>query len=391
MARWSPGRAGAAAAGPQRRARFRGPAALAARCNGAQGRLRGGQGMSRFRSIAVIGGGAWGTALAATIRRAGGNVAIWRARPKSLPRSIRRMRTRPSCLAWRSIRRLRRPAIWRRRPVRMRCCWSCRRNSCAASRRLSQRICRWRRRSSSRPRASNAATGAAMGEIVAELLPRNPWAVLSGPTFAIEVARGLPTAVTLAATDPALGRELVAAIGTASFRPYLGDDPVGCEIGGAVKNVLAIACGIVTGRGMGDNARAGPDHARPVRDGAARRRQGRQAGDADGAVGAGRSGPDLYGDAVAQLLARRGFGIRAEPGASAGRTQLGRRRSRDRPQPSPSWPSASASTCRSWRRSMPSCIMRPSSMRRSAACSRVPSKPRNCPAEVPLYRRRPLG
>jgi glycerol-3-phosphate dehydrogenase (NAD(P)+) len=88
------------------------------------------------------------------------------------------------------------------------------------------------------------------------VLPNNPWAVLSGPTFAIEVARGLPTAVTLAAGDPALGRDLVETIGTASFRPYLGDDRIGCEIGGAVKNVLAIACGIVTGRGLGDNARA---------------------------------------------------------------------------------------------------------------------------------------
>src|SRR6202000_3104754 len=99
-------------------------------------------------------------------------------------------------------------------------------------------------------------SGATMGEVLAETLPSNPFAVLSGPTFAIEVARGLPTAVTLAARDQDLGADLVAALGTQTFRPYLSDDPVGCEIGGAVKNVLAIACGIVSGRGLGDNARA---------------------------------------------------------------------------------------------------------------------------------------
>jgi glycerol-3-phosphate dehydrogenase (NAD(P)+) len=99
-------------------------------------------------------------------------------------------------------------------------------------------------------------TGALMSEIAAAALPGSDLAVLSGPTFAGEVARGLPTAVTLAATDQALGRALIAALGTRSFRPYLGDDVVGAEIGGAVKNVLAIACGIVAGRRLGDNARA---------------------------------------------------------------------------------------------------------------------------------------
>jgi glycerol-3-phosphate dehydrogenase (NAD(P)+) len=95
-----------------------------------------------------------------------------------------------------------------------------------------------------------------MGEVLAAELPDHPQAVLSGPTFAAEVARGLPTAVTLAVSDPDLGHALMALIGTPSFRPYLSDDPVGCQIGGAVKNVLAIACGIVSGRGLGDNARA---------------------------------------------------------------------------------------------------------------------------------------
>jgi glycerol-3-phosphate dehydrogenase (NAD(P)+) len=97
---------------------------------------------------------------------------------------------------------------------------------------------------------------ALMTEVVAETLPGAPVAVLSGPTFAKEVAAGLPTAITLATTDAALGARLVEMIGSTAFRPYLSDDPVGAEIGGAVKNVIAIACGIMVGRGLGDNARA---------------------------------------------------------------------------------------------------------------------------------------
>jgi glycerol-3-phosphate dehydrogenase (NAD(P)+) len=99
-------------------------------------------------------------------------------------------------------------------------------------------------------------SGALMSEVAAAALPGARLAILSGPTFAGEVARGLPTAVTLASADQELGGALIAALGTRSFRPYLGDDVVGAEIGGAVKNVLAIACGIVAGRRLGDNARA---------------------------------------------------------------------------------------------------------------------------------------
>ena len=93
-------------------------------------------------------------------------------------------------------------------------------------------------------------------EIAAALQPDRPLAVLSGPSFAAEVAARLPTAVTLAAVDLALAQRLVAALGSAEFRPYASSDPIGVGIGGALKNVLAIACGIVVGRGLGDNARA---------------------------------------------------------------------------------------------------------------------------------------
>jgi glycerol-3-phosphate dehydrogenase (NAD(P)+) len=101
-----------------------------------------------------------------------------------------------------------------------------------------------------------AGTMALMSDIAAELHPQSPIAVLSGPTFAAEVARGLPTAVTLACTDAAAARALSQRLARPTFRPYASDDVTGAEIGGAVKNVLAIACGVVAGRKLGENAQA---------------------------------------------------------------------------------------------------------------------------------------
>lgn len=95
-----------------------------------------------------------------------------------------------------------------------------------------------------------------MTEVLAETAPQARAAVLSGPSFAGEVARGLPTAVTLACPHEALGRELAEAVATSTFRPYLATDMIGAEIGGAIKNVLAIACGVVEGRGLGRSAHA---------------------------------------------------------------------------------------------------------------------------------------
>lgn len=99
-------------------------------------------------------------------------------------------------------------------------------------------------------------TGQLMGEVAAEAAPGRPIAVLSGPTFAREVALGLPTAITLACAEAGLCGALSAAIARPRFRPYASDDVIGAEIGGAVKNVLAIACGVVAGAGLGENARA---------------------------------------------------------------------------------------------------------------------------------------
>ncbi len=95
-----------------------------------------------------------------------------------------------------------------------------------------------------------------MTQVLAETIPQAQAAVLSGPSFAREVAKGMPTAVTLACPDPGCAEALAELIATPTFRPYFATDMIGAEAGGAVKNVLAIACGIVEGRDLGRSAHA---------------------------------------------------------------------------------------------------------------------------------------
>lgn len=95
-----------------------------------------------------------------------------------------------------------------------------------------------------------------MSEVVREVFPENPVAVLSGPNFADEIAKGLPAATTIAADNVAIDKALVSILGTPTFRTYNTEDIIGAQIGGAVKNVLAIACGISAGKGFGENAKA---------------------------------------------------------------------------------------------------------------------------------------
>ena len=99
-------------------------------------------------------------------------------------------------------------------------------------------------------------SGALLSEMLAEELPQAQIAVLSGPTFAEEAAKNKPTALTLACKNEELGKQLVTTLGTPTFRPYYSSDVIGVQIGGAVKNVMAIAAGIVAGKQAGDNARA---------------------------------------------------------------------------------------------------------------------------------------
>lgn len=101
------------------------------------------------------------------------------------------------------------------------------------------------------------ATGGLLSEVAAEIVPDQPYAVLSGPNFAHEAAKGLPAAATFAThAKHADAAHWAGAFSSRSFRPYLSHDPVGAEISGAVKNVIAIACGIVDGKGLGQNAKA---------------------------------------------------------------------------------------------------------------------------------------
>ena len=207
--------------------------------------------MQRF---GIIGGGAWGTALAQVLRRAGRDVLLW-AHEKETVAAINRDHVNtpflpgialdPAIVATTELAALRADVLLLAPPAQHL------RAICTAL------APAWR----SAPvvictKGIEEASGALMSEVAAAILPRASLAVLSGPTFAAEVARGLPTAVTLAAADAGLGQRVIAAMGTREFRPYLSDDVAGAQIGGAVKNVLAIACGIIMGRGLGDNARA---------------------------------------------------------------------------------------------------------------------------------------
>lgn len=99
-------------------------------------------------------------------------------------------------------------------------------------------------------------TGALLTEVLERELPHHAAAALSGPGFAADIARGLPTAMTIAARDAALAERVAQTLSTRTFRLYASDDRVGVQLGGALKNVLAIACGIVEGAGLGESARA---------------------------------------------------------------------------------------------------------------------------------------
>lgn len=220
-------------------------------------------GPTAFQRVAVIGGGAWGTALALTAQRARRSVTLW-AREKAVVEAVARTRRNPflpsielpenivvtddlnAALDRSQLVVLVIPSQHLRSVAR--------RVERVLPRGVPVVIC---------SKGVEAETGLLMSQVIAEEMPDRPQAVLSGPTFAIEVAQNQPTAATVAAPledegfDPGhLAARVAVTFATPSFRPYLSDDVTGVEIGGAVKNVLAIACGIAAGRGMGSNTRA---------------------------------------------------------------------------------------------------------------------------------------
>ncbi|MBA2770911.1 MAG: NAD(P)-dependent glycerol-3-phosphate dehydrogenase [Sphingomonas sp.] len=203
--------------------------------------------------IAIIGGGAWGTALAQVAARAGQPVLLWAREPEVvasindghenllfLPgqklgpaiRATADINDIADCGAWLVVT----PAQHMRAVL-----------EAAPAGTAPMVLC---------SKGIEERSGELLHQVARAVRPGAPIAVLSGPTFAHEVAAGLPTAVTLAAEDGQLGEALRSRLVRPTFRIYVSDDVAGAEVGGAVKNVLAIACGVVEGRGLGQNARA---------------------------------------------------------------------------------------------------------------------------------------
>ena len=211
--------------------------------------------MASFDSVAVIGGGAYGTALACAAMRAGRRVTLY-ARSAETAAQMHTTRQNPklpgvSIDAGITITADLAEAA-RANIILLAVPSQSLRDAAAA---LAPHL------SPSSPVVACAkgierGTHKFMTEVIAEALPNATPAILSGPNFANDVARGLPTAVTLAAKDETLASNLVQALGSSTFRPYHSTDVRGVEIGGAAKNVLAIAAGIVEGRKLGASALA---------------------------------------------------------------------------------------------------------------------------------------
>ncbi|NQV54765.1 MAG: NAD(P)-dependent glycerol-3-phosphate dehydrogenase [Rhodospirillales bacterium] len=206
--------------------------------------------------IGIIGAGAWGTALATAVVRAGSDVVI-QAHEAEVADAINKSHENEMYLRGITLD----PAI--RATTKLADAVASDAVLLAAPAQHMRRVCE-----DAKPHwpagvpAIICAKGveqnscALMSEVVAETMPRVPIAVLSGPTFAAEVAEDKPTAVTLACADEMIAKVMMETLSSPHFRIYRSDDVIGAQIGGAVKNVLAIACGIVEGRRLGDNIRA---------------------------------------------------------------------------------------------------------------------------------------
>jgi glycerol-3-phosphate dehydrogenase (NAD(P)+) len=206
--------------------------------------------------VGIVGGGAWGTALAQSLRRAGRDVLLW-AREPEVVAGINEKHVNDPFLpglaldpAIRATAKLsdvtRGDALLMVAPAQ---------HVRAVSEQLKPHL------PSGQPivlcaKGIEQASGRLMGDVLGEILPEAPRAVLSGPSFAADVARGLPTALTIACANEPMGHALAERLGNRNLRLYWTSDLVGVELGGALKNVLAIAAGIVDGKGLGASAHA---------------------------------------------------------------------------------------------------------------------------------------
>lgn len=204
--------------------------------------------------IGLIGAGAFGTALANSFATAGQEVLLW-GRDKTIVDAINHAHTNPSYLSGVTLSK-RLYAV-----AELEALSSCSVIICATPAQTTREIVALLSWASSKEIVLTAkgierGTGALQSEIVAEAMPRASAAVLSGPSFASEIAAGKPTALTLGVMDQARGRVLQEQLSSERLRLYLSNDPIGVQLGGALKNVIAIAAGIISGAGFGESARA---------------------------------------------------------------------------------------------------------------------------------------
>lgn len=206
--------------------------------------------------ISVIGAGAWGTALGAVIARATGRETILWARRREVADAINRTHCNPELLpgvdlppalhATAALREAAADVMVVAVPAQhVRTVMSLLSGAVPAGAALV--LC---------AKGIERTSGYLMSEVIADILPTARVAILSGPSFAGEVAQGLPTALALATDDAGLADRVQGVFAGSALRLYANDDPIGTQIGGAAKNVLAIACGIAMGAGYGENARA---------------------------------------------------------------------------------------------------------------------------------------
>lgn len=208
-----------------------------------------------IQRIAVLGGGAWGTALALTCARAGRQVMLWEQEPDNAASLEQKRESRflPGVRLDNGIKVTRDLAETASSNAIL---------IVVPAQAMRSVITSLAKSNAERTPLIACAKGIEHGthkfmtEIIAECAPKALPAILSGPSFAADVARGLPTAVTIAATDAKVALDLAHALNAGTFRPYHSTDVRGVELGGATKNVLAIAAGIVTGKGLGASALA---------------------------------------------------------------------------------------------------------------------------------------
>lgn len=207
-------------------------------------------------SVGIIGGGAWGTALAQSLRRAGRDVLLW-AREAEVVEDINGRHANDTFLPGVALD----PAI--RATAKLSDLAPSDALLLVAPAQHVRAVCQHLKPHLRKDqpmvlcaKGIEQASGRLMGEVLAETVPDVPRAVLSGPSFATDVARGLPTALTIASASESMGRLLAERLGNRHVRLYWTNDLIGVELGGALKNVLAIAAGIVDGKGLGASAHA---------------------------------------------------------------------------------------------------------------------------------------